>query len=122
MFTTDNKSAAEFYKKACSAEEQSELELAEVYYLKSGYAFEQAGKADYLNAVNAFNALALLRAARGNQKGALAAANKAAQIMENYSEQTLRRGAKLICTRTQDPLTSLISFESGCGTPIAQAG
>lgn len=122
MFITDNKSATEFYKKACSAEEKSELDLAEVYYLKSGYAFEQAGKADYLNAVNAFNALALLRAARSNQQGALAAANKAAQIMENYSQQTLRYDAELICTTTQDPLPNVISFESGCGTPMAQAG
>jgi hypothetical protein len=122
MFTTKNKTAIEFYKKACSAEEKGEMELAEVYYLKSGYAFEQAGKADYLNAVNTFNALALLRASRGNQKGALAAANKAAQVMEDYSEQPPTHEAELTCTTARDLINSLISFETDSGTFISQAG
>lgn len=122
MFTTKNKTAIEFYKQACSAEEKDELELAEVYYIKSGFAFEQAGKVDYLNAVNAFNALAIMRAARGNLKGALAAANKAAQIMDNYNEQTPGHDAELMCMTTRNLITNLISFEIESGTLIHRAG
>ncbi|MCI0554320.1 MAG: hypothetical protein L0287_25520 [Anaerolineae bacterium] len=86
MFTTKNKTAIEFYKQACSAEEKGEMELTELYYLKSAYAFEETGKADYLNAANAFNALAFLRESRGNHKGALCAAKnprKSWKIIEN---------------------------------------
>lgn len=122
MFTTKNKSAIEFYKQACSAEEKGELDLAEVYYIKSAYAFEQSGRADYLNAANAFNALAFLRESRDNHKGALCAAKKSAQIMENYREQPATYDAELIRMTAWELINDLISFEIDSRMLVSQAG
>jgi hypothetical protein len=122
MFSTKNKTAIEFYKQACSAEEKGEMELAELYYLKSAYAFEETGNADYLNAANAFNALAFLRESRGNHKGALCAAKKSAQIMENYREQPTIYDAELIRMTAWELINDLISFEIESRTLISQAG
>ena len=122
MFSTKNKTAIEFYKQACSAEEQGEMELAELYYLKSAYAFEETGNADYLNAANAFNALAFLRESRGNHKGALCAAKKSAQIMENYREQPAIYDAELIRMTAWELINDLISFEIESRTLFSQAG
>lgn len=122
MFTTKNKTAIEFYKQACSAEENGEMELAELYYLKSAYAFEETGKADYLNAADAFNALAFLRESRGNHKGALCAAKKAAQIMENHREQPAIYDAELIRLTAWELINDLISFEIDSRTLVSQAG
>lgn len=122
MFTTKNKGAIEFYEQACSAEEKGDLDLAEVYYLKSAYAFEQAGKADYRNAANAFNALAFLRESRGNYEGALYAAKKSAQIMENYREQSASHDAELIRMTAWELINDLISFEISSRALITQTG
>ena len=122
MFTTKNKTAIEFYKQACSAEENGEMELAELYYLKSAYAFEETGKADYLNAADAFNALAFLRESRGNHKGALCAAKKTAQIMENHREQPAIYDAELIRLTAWELINDLISFEIDSRTLVSQAG
>lgn len=122
MFTTKNKTALELYMKACSAEENGELELAEVYYLKSAYAFEQSGRADYLNAAHAFNSLAFLRESRGNHKGALCAAKKSAQIMENYREKPATYDAELIRITAWELINDLISFEIESRTLISQTG
>jgi len=122
MFATKNKTAIEFYKQACSAEEQGELDLAEVYYVKSAYTFEQSGRADYLNAANAFNALAFLRESRGNHKGALCAAKKAVQIMENYREQPATSDSELIRMTAWELINDLISFEIESRTLMSQAG
>jgi hypothetical protein len=121
MFATKNKAAIEFYKQACSAEEQGELDLAEVYYVKSAYSFEQSGRADYLNAANAFNALAFLRESRGNHKGALCAAKKAAQIMENYRDQPATYDAEIIRMTAWEMINDLISFEIDSRMLISQA-
>ena len=122
MLTTKNKTAIEFYMQACAAEEKGELELAELYYLKSAYAFEETGKADYLNAANAFNALAFLRESRGNHKGALCAAKKSAQIMENHREQPAIYDAELIRLTAWELINDLISFEIDSRTLVSQAG
>ena len=122
MFTTKNKTAIEFYKQACSAEEKGEMELAELYYLKSAYAFEETGKADYLNAANAFNALAFLRESRGNRKGALCAAKKSAQIMENHREQHPICDAEIIRLTAWELINDLISFEIDSRTLVSRAG
>ena len=122
MFSTKNETAIEFYKQACSAEEKGEMELAELYYLKSAYAFEETGKADYLNAANAFNALAFLRESRGNHKGALCAAKKSAQIMENYREQPAVYDAELIRMTAWELINDLISFDIESRTLISPVG
>lgn len=121
MFTTKNKTAMEFYNQACYAEQQGIMDLAEVYYLKSAYAFEQAGKADYLNAANAFNILAFLRESRGNHLGALCAAKKSAQIMENYRAFAANQDADLIRMTAWELINDLIGFEMNSRTLITQA-
>ena len=98
------------------------MELAELYYLKSAYAFEATGKADYLNAADAFNALAFLRESRGNHKGALCAAKKTAQIMENHREQPAIYDAELIRLTAWELINDLISFEIDSRTLVSQAG
>jgi hypothetical protein len=121
MFTTKNKTAMEFYEQACYAEKQGMMDLAEVYYLKCAYAFEQAGKADYLNAANIFNILAFLREARGNHVGALCAAKKSAQIMENYRGLAANQDADLVRMTAWDLLNDLIRFEINPPGFITQA-
>src|SRR5262245_38241746 len=122
MFETKNKTAMEFYNQARSAEEKGELELTEVFYLKSAYAFEQAGKTDYLNAANSFNALGFLRESRSNYKGALCAAKKSAFIMENFREQFATHDTELIRITALELINDLISFEIGSPTFITQPG
>lgn len=120
--TIEIKIGVELYNKACSAEEKGEMDLAEVYYLKSAYLFEQAGKAGYLNAANAFNALAFLRETRGNYAGALCAAKKSAQILENYREQTASHDSELIRMKAWELINDLISYDVGSRTYITQTG
>lgn len=110
---TEIKNAVELHNKACSAEEMGQLDLAELYYLKSAYAFEQAGSTHMLNAANAFNALAFLRASRGNQAGALCAAKKSAQIMENYRARSASQDADLIRGTAWELINDLINTEMG---------
>jgi len=110
---TEIKNAVELHDKACSAEEMGQLDLAELYYLKSAYAFEQVGGTHMLNAANAFNALAILRASRGNQAGALCAAKKSAQIMENYRAQSSSQDADLIRGTAWELINDLINTELG---------
>lgn len=82
------KEAIEFYRKACLAEGKGELDLAEIYYLKSAHGFEQAGGSQVMNAANALNALALLRKTRGDVDGALRTAKRSMQMTEGHSTQT----------------------------------
>ena len=86
--TTELESAVEFYNKGCLAEEQGKVDLAEIYYLKSRFLFEQAGGAHFLDAANALNALAFLRESRGDTKGALYSAKQSIQVMEKYEAQS----------------------------------
>ena len=87
--TTEIERAVEFYKKACLAEEQGKGDLAEIYYLKSRFLFEQAGSAHFMDAANALNALAFLRESRGDTKGALYSAKQSIQLMEKHKAQSV---------------------------------
>jgi tetratricopeptide (TPR) repeat protein len=88
--------ALELFSKACSAEEQGKMNLAEVYYLKSAFAFEQAGGKYFMNAANALTALACLRKARGNYDGALCSAKQALRITKQSEMQTSDPDVELI--------------------------
>lgn len=110
---TEIKNAIELQNKACTAEEMGQLDLAELYFLKSAYAFERVGDTHMLSAANAFNALAILRASRGNQAGALCAAKKSAQIMENYRAQFDSQDADLIRGTAWDLIDDLINADVG---------
>jgi hypothetical protein len=111
FMNTEIKNAVELYDKACFAEEIGQLDLAESYYLKSAYAFEQVGSTHMLNTANAFNALAFLRASRVSQAGALCAAKKSAQIMENYRAGSASHKADLIQGMAWELINDLINTE-----------
>ena len=82
------KEAIEFYRKASIAEKNGELDLAEIYYLKSWGSFEKIGGRYILNAANALNALAFLRRSRGDNNGALRSARQSMQMLEECRIQT----------------------------------
>ena len=88
--------ALHLFSQACSAEEQGEMNLAEVYYLKSAFAFEQAGGKYFVNAATALNALACLRKARGNHEGALHSAKQALRIAKQPEMQISDPDVELI--------------------------
>lgn len=119
---TEIKKAVELYNQACLAEEQGQMNLAEVYYLKSAYAFEQVGGTHMLNAANAFNTLAFLRRSRGNYDGALCAAKKSAQIMENYRVWSTSHDAELIRMTAWELIRNLIGYEFPSQRFIPSAG
>jgi len=110
MCTTIEK-AVELYNRACTAEEQGELNLAEVYYLKSWAAFEKAGGRHALNAANALNALAFLREARGNHEGAMSSAKRSLRIVEDYRMQFQSSDADLIHMQARDLIEILVGGE-----------
>src|SRR6266545_6809015 len=85
--------AVKFYDKASEMEEQGQLELAELYFLKSACLFQQAGDVHFMDAANVLNAVGFLRESRGNYGGALYSAKQSAKIMETYSIEFSNREA-----------------------------
>ena len=81
------KQAVDLFHQACSAEERGEVYVAEVYYLKSAFAFESVGGKYVMHAANALNALAFLRKAHGNYEGAIYSAKKSLQITKKFETQ-----------------------------------
>ena len=71
--------AIDLYNKAYHSEQEGKTILAEVYYLKSWFLFEQAGGSHYLNAASALNTLAFLRWSRKDYEGALCSAKGSIQ-------------------------------------------
>ena len=90
------KQALDLFHKACMAEENGEMFLAEVFYLKSIFAFEEAGGDHIIETANALNALAFLRKARGNHKGAIFSAKKSLQITKKFETQYSNPDVELI--------------------------
>ena len=93
------KYAVEMYNQACLAEEKGQMDIAELYYLKSRATFEKAGEisgAQYLNAANSLNALAFLRWSRKDYEGALCSAKESAKIMETYGAQSTSADADFL--------------------------
>ena len=72
--------AIRIYEQAAQAEQQGVLRLAEVYYLKSGFASVEVGEAGCVQAVQSFEALTHLRQTAGDWVGAWAAAKRLAQV------------------------------------------
>ena len=99
-----------FYE-ACSAEEKGKMNLAEVYYLKSAFAFEQVGGKYFVNAATALNTLAYLRKARDNYEGALCSAKQALQIAKKLENQASNPDVELICMAAWDLIEELIHAE-----------
>jgi len=103
--------ARELFYKACSAEEKGEMNLAEVYYLKSALAFEQVGGNYFMNAATALNALACLRKARGNFAGALCSAKQALQVVKKLEGQVSNPDVELIRMEAWELIEQLIHSE-----------
>jgi len=118
---TSIEKAVELYTRACAAEEQGELNLAEVYYLKSWVMFEKAGGRHALNAANALNALAFLREARGNYEGAMSSAKRSLRIVEDYRMQCKSSDADLIHMQARDLIEILIGGEMSMRSPVSTA-
>lgn len=103
--------ALELFYEACSAEEKGEMNLAEVYYLKSAFAYEQAGGKYVMNAATALNALACLRKARGNFEGALCSAKQALQLAKKLGTQASDPDVELICMEAWELIEELMRSE-----------
>ena len=105
------KQALELFYEACSAEEKGEMNLAEVYYLKSAFAYEQVGGKYFMNAATALNALACLRKARGNYEGALCSAKRALQVTKQPEIQASDPDVELIRMEAWELIEELIHAE-----------
>ncbi len=103
--------AFDLFYEACSAEEKGKMNLAEVYYLKSAFAFEQVGGKYFVNAATALNALACLRKARGNHAGALCSAKQALQIVKKLENQASDPDVELIRMEAWELIEELIHAE-----------
>ena len=103
--------AFDLFYEACSAEEKGKTNLAEVYYLKSAFAFEQVGGKYFVNAATALTALACLRKARGNYEGALCSAKQALQIVKKIENQASNPDVELICMEAWELIEELIRPE-----------
>ena len=111
--TIEIKSAVEMYHEACLAEEKGQMDIAELYYLKSRALFEKASETSepqYLNAANALNSLAFLRWSRKDYEGALRSAKESAKIMETYGVQFTNMDADFIRS-TSCELIDQIQYE-----------
>src|SRR5215217_220319 len=102
--------AVDLYNKAYRSEQEGQINLAEVYYLKSWSLFEQAGGSHYLNAANALNALAFLRWSRKDYVGALGSARKSVKIMETHGNAFPSVDADLIRSTAWE-LVDQVSYE-----------
>ena len=105
------KQAVDLFHLACSAEERGEVCVAEVYYLKSAFAFERAGGQYIMDAANALNALAFLRKARGNYEGAIYSARKSLQITKKFETQFSNPEVELVRTGAWELIDQLINPE-----------
>lgn len=88
--------AMNLYHKACRSEQNGEADLAEVYYMKSWFLFEQIGGTHHLTAAHALNAAAIIRWSRKDYEGALRLANQSLTIMESHGAKFASADADLI--------------------------
>ncbi|HSJ87106.1 MAG TPA: hypothetical protein VK909_07840 [Anaerolineales bacterium] len=102
--------AVDLYNKACRSEQEGQVNLAEVYYLKSWSLFEQAGGCNCLNAANTLNALAFLRWSRQDYVGALSVAKASKKIMETSGNIFPGADADLIRSTAWE-LVDQVSYE-----------
>jgi len=111
MPETEIKQAVELFHEACEAEENGEMSVAEVYYLRSAFAFEEVGGKYVMQAANALNALAFLRKARGNYTGAIFSAKKSLQITKKFETQFSNPEVELVRTGAWELIDQLITLE-----------
>ena len=102
--------AVDLYNKARRSEQEGKTTLAEVYYLKSWFLFEQAGGSHYLNAANALNTLAFLRWSRKDYEGALCSAKGSMRIVDTHGSEFSSEDADFI-RNTSGELIDQVCYE-----------
>lgn len=85
--------AFQLHEEARLAEEQGNIDRAEVLYVESREIFLQNGGAYLIDTAMIMNAIASMKEAYGDQQGALRAAEKAIQMLENDGDTFTRRKA-----------------------------
>jgi tetratricopeptide (TPR) repeat protein len=92
--------AVQLHDEARLAEEQGNVDRAEVLYVESKEIFLQNGGAYLIDTALIMNAIASMKEKYGDFQGALRAAEKAIQILENYGDTSLSRKADEIRVQT----------------------
>ena len=92
--------ALQLHQEARLAEEQGNLDRAEVLYVESKEIFLQNGGAYLIDTALIMNAIACMKEKYGDFQGALRAAEKAIQILENYGDISMSRKADEIRVQT----------------------
>ena len=111
MLKPEIKQAIDLFQKAWSAEEQGEMQLAEICYLRSAFVFERAGAQYVMQTANTLNALAFLRKARGNHAGAIYSAKRSLQITKKFETQFSNPEVELVRTTAWDLIDQLMDLE-----------
>src|SRR5436190_24387317 len=88
------------YEEARVAENQGNINRAEVLYVESKEIFMQQGGVHLVDAANIMNAIALMKTKNADYDGALHAAEKSVQIMNDQVGKTPNRKADEICLRS----------------------
>ena len=88
------------YEEAGAAENQGNINRAEVLYVESKEIFMQQGGVHLVDAANSMNAMALMKTKHADYHGALRAAEKSVQIMVDLVGKTPNRKADEIYLRS----------------------
>lgn len=83
--------AAQLHQEASTANQQGNIDRAEVLYVESREIFLREGGEYFVEAANIMNALALMKERHGDHYGALQAAEKAVQIINQTSTSPNRK-------------------------------
>lgn len=103
--------AVQLYNQARSAEQTSQVDVAEVYYLKSYTLFEEAGGRYYVKAAQVLNALAHLRQSRGNYEGAFWSVKKSMQLIETHPDVFTDGAAEVIRMQAWELIKNLLLLQ-----------
>src|SRR5215216_8166418 len=85
--------AVQLYEEASRAEEQGNVDRAEVLYLESRDFFLHEGGAHFIDAANIMNAIAFLKEKYGDYEGARRAAEESIQVLDKQSGMSTTREA-----------------------------
>ena len=85
--------AVQLHYEASAANEQGNVNRAEVLYVERKEIFMQQGGEHFVDAANIMNAIALMKTKHADYDGALRAAEKSVQIMDDHVVNTPNRKA-----------------------------
>ena len=93
--TTRIEHAIQLYEEASLAEEQGNIDRAEVLYLESRDMFLKEGGSHLIDATNIMNAVAFMKEKYGDYEGALHAGENSIQILERVGTITSREAQEV---------------------------